>query len=97
MITEYPCFEARNTSVKLANQNMKKDSNTTLIFMLSRLYIHTPRHTAMVRKVFTERHAAIILEGWVLNSVQWTSCTNPEGKLTTPMSKRDVAVRILSL
>ena len=67
--------------------------------MFSRLYIHTPRHTAMVyaTEVFTERHAAIILEGWVLNSVQWTSCTNPEGKLTTPMSKRDVAVRILSL
>ena len=33
----------------------------------------------------------------LLNSVQWSSCTNPEGKLTTPMSKRDVAVRILSL
>ena len=48
-----------------------------------------------MRKVFTERYAAIILEGWVLNSVQWTSCTNPEGKRTTPMSKRDVAVRIL--
>ena len=72
---------------------MKKDSNTTLRFMLSSLYTHTTRHAAMV---FTQRHAAIILEGWILNSVQWTSCSNPEDKSIIPMSKRDVAVRILT-
>ena len=36
---------------------------------------------------------AIILEGWLLNSVQWT---NRDGKLKIAMSKRDVAVRIIT-
>ena len=81
------------SSVKPANQNMKKDSNTTHFYVFKTLHTHSTSYGNGTRKVFTERHAAIILEGWVLNSVQW----NPEGKLTTPMSKRDVAVRILSL
>ena len=94
LITECPCFESRNNSVKPANQNMKKDSNTTLMFMcaINTLHTHSTSYGNGMRKVFR----TIILEGWVLNSVQWTSCTNPEGKPRTPMSKRDVAVRILT-
>ena len=49
-----------------------------------------------MRILFTLRRAAIILEGWLLNSVEWTSCSNPEGKLKIAMTKRDVAVTIIS-
>ena len=73
---------------------MKKDSNTTIIFYVN---IHTPCHTAMVcARCLQNAMQQSYLEGWLLNSVQWTSCTNPEGKPTTPMSKRDVADRILT-
>ena len=94
LITEYPCFEARNTSVKPAKKGFK---HHTHFYFVKTLHTRSTSYGNGLRKVFTERHAAIIFEGWVLNSLQWSSCTNPEGKLTTPMSKRDVAVRILSL
>ena len=90
LITAYPCFEADNDSAEPANQNTKIDSNTALILFISPLYkpLHVTRQWYARAVYITPRGN----QGWLLNSVEWTSCTNPEGKLKIAMTKRDVAV-----
>ena len=103
--TLFPCFLHHQSYIPPITFSIEKFliylyekgfKHHTHFYVFKTLHTHSTSYGNGMRKVFTERHAAIIFEGWVLHSVQWTSCTNPEGKLTTPMSKRDVAVRILT-